>query len=374
MLLPNEPSAFDGGGKNIVVSIRSASTEEHVLDTPKRNKIILVPAALIIGLVVAIGLPTNWQKIHAWIAPRPLQLQKLSLAVNPYPGSGLPHLAAAKGYFADEGLEVSFQPYTSGRDSLKASLEKQADLATVADMPVMYATMKKQPVAIVATIFTASRSYGVVARRSSGVVTLADLKDKIIGVTSGTDGHFVLGTLLARDRLLLNQVKLENLAPEEMQAALLSGKVDAISTWEPWLGAASRALGTEAVEFRSDPGFVIEFNLAGRADWVSANQGKIQSLLRALLRAKHFVDEKPKEAHELIAARMKIDPGTFSTGAANYRFVVQLEQNLLITLEDQARWAIQNKFSDQTVVPNFLNAIDMAALTAVQANAVKIVR
>lgn len=344
------------------------------MDTPKRNKIILVPAALIIGLVAVLFWPIYGQTIKTWFAPAPLVQQKLSLAVNPYPGSGLPYLAAAKGYFAQEGLAVTFQSYTSGRDALKASLDKQADLATVADMPVMYATMKRQPVAIVASIFTASRSYWVLARHSRGVVTLADLKDKTIGVTSGTDGHFVLSTMLARHRLELNQVNIVNLVPEEMLAALQSGKVDAISTWEPWLGAASRALGADAVEFRTDPGFVIDFNLAGRADWISANQGKIQSLLRALLRAKRFAEEQPKEAHELITRHMKIDPATFEAGAAKYRFVVQLEQNLLIMLEDQARWAMQNKFSDQTVVPNFLSAIDTAALTAVQANAVKIVR
>ena len=71
---------------------------------------------------------------------------------------------------------------------------------------------------------------------------------------------------------------------------------------------------------------------------------------------------------------MKLDPGTFDRGEAKYRFVVQLEQNLPIMLEDQARWATQNKFSEQTAIPNFLNAIDTTALMAVQANAVKIVR
>lgn len=338
------------------------------MDTPKRDKILMVAISLMLGLLVA----WYWQTIIVWFTPIPQH--KLSLAVNPYPGNGLAYLAAAKGYFAQEGLDVTFQPYTSGRDALKASLEKQADLATVAVMPVMYATMKRQPVAIVATIFTASRAYGVLAMRSRGIATLPDLKDKTIGVTFGTDGHFVLSTMLARDRLALNQVRVENLPPEKMLAALQSGNVDAITTWEPWLSAAKLALGADALEFRSDSSFVIDYNLAGRADWIAANPDKTQRLLRALLRAKHFADEHPREAHATIVSLMKLAPSTFETGEANYRFVVQLEQNLLIMLEDQARWAIQNKFSEPAAMPNFLNAIDMTALMAVQADAVKLVR
>lgn len=340
------------------------------MDTLRRNKVLLVGAVLILGSVLV----WQWQTIRTWFAPIPIPRYKLSLAVTNYPGAGLPYLAAAKGYFAQEGLDVTLQPYTSGRDALRASLEKKADLATVADMPVMYATMNGQLVSIIATIFTANRAYGVLARRDHGIVTLADLKDKTIAVTFGSDGHFVLSTMLARHRLELNQVRIENLPPEEMLAALQSGKVDAISTWEPWLNAAKRTLGTDGLVFRSDRGFVLDYNLAGRTDWVAVNPGKTQRLLRALLRAKRFIDERPQEAKDLIVALMKLEPDTFNTGEPNYRFVVQLEQSVPIMLEDQARWAIQNKLSDQTVMPNFLNSIDMTALMAVQADAVKIVR
>lgn len=336
------------------------------MDTAKRKAVV---SALIVGLILAF----YWQSIVAWLVPTLPPQQKITLAVTTYPGSGLPYLALAKGYFSHEGLDVRLQPYTSGRDALNATLEKQADLGTVADIPVMYSTMSGQPVSIVATIFTAGRAYGVIARRDSAIADLADLKGKVVGVTSRTDGHFVLSTMLARHRLLLNQVHIENMPPEKMLMALQNGEVDAVSTWEPWLSAAKQMLGENGVEFRTDGGFVLDYNLAGRADWVVANQDKIQRLLRALLQAKRFADENPQEAHAMITAGMKIDPATFDAVGPTYRFVVQLDQNLLIMLEDQARWAMQNKFSDQTVTPNFLKTINMDALTAVQTDAVKIV-
>ena len=69
-----------------------------------------------------------------------------------------------------------------------------------------------------------------------------------------------------------------------------------------------------------------------------------------------------------------MDRASLDALGTNYQFVVQLDQNLLIMLEDQARWAIQNKLTEQTVIPNFLSVISMDALTAVSPDAVTIVR
>ncbi|HLA34549.1 MAG TPA: NrtA/SsuA/CpmA family ABC transporter substrate-binding protein [Rhodocyclaceae bacterium] len=307
-------------------------------------------------------------------SPLPPQ-EKLTIAVNNiYPGSGLLYVAAKQGYFTQEGLDVTFQPHSSGRDALKAALDKRAELGTVADIPVMFAAVAGQPVSIVATLYTASRTHGIVARRDRGIAGIADLKNKVVGVTLRTDSHFVLSTMLARQRIALSEVRIEDLAPEAMLTALQSGKVDAVSTWEPGLSTASKALGENGVEFRSEKRFVFNFNLAGQTDWVKANPGKIQGLLRALLRAKRFADEKPQQARTMIVDAIKMDPGIFTAIGPHYHFVVQLNQNLLLMLEDQARWAIQTKLTDRTVIPNFLDHIYMDPLTAVQADAVTIVR
>jgi NitT/TauT family transport system substrate-binding protein len=97
--------------------------------------------------------------------------------------------------------------------------------------------------------------------------------------------------------------------------------------------------------------------------------------LRALLRSKRFADENPQAARAIIVAAMKEDPGVFDTIGSNYRFVVQLDQSLLIMLEDQARWAIEHKLTGgRTTMPNFFGMVAADALTAVNHDAVTIVR
>lgn len=336
----------------------------------KNSKLLISVLFISAGLTLFI----SWQSIASWMSSTYAQKQKITLALTKYPGSGLIYLALEKGYFAQEGLDVNLQTYSSGRDALAATQDGRADLGTVADLPVIYANMKGQKISIVATIFNARQSYGVIARRDRGIQRFGDLKEKKIGVTLRTDGHYVFSTMLARHQISLNQVQIEDLPPEKMMEALLSGEVDAVSTWEPWLKDFSQALDKNGIEFRSIGNFVLNYNLAGRSDWISNNPNQVQSLLKALLKAKNFVEENPQEAFTLIAKVMNIKRSVFDTVGPNYKYVVHLDQNLLIMMEEQARWAIENNFTDQTNIPNFLNSIDRRALTTVQPDAVKIVR
>jgi len=53
-------------------------------------------------------------------------------------------------------------------------------------------------------------------------------------------------------------------------------------------------------------------------------------------------------------------------------FSVSLDQAMIITMEDEARWAIKIKLTDQTKIPNYLNFIYFNALEKVKKDAVTI--
>jgi len=50
-----------------------------------------------------------------------------------------------------------------------------------------------------------------------------------------------------------------------------------------------------------------------------------------------------------------------------------LDQSLVLALEDEARWAIKNKLTSKTKVPNYLNHIHLDALKSVAPSAVTII-
>jgi NitT/TauT family transport system substrate-binding protein len=56
------------------------------------------------------------------------------------------------------------------------------------------------------------------------------------------------------------------------------------------------------------------------------------------------------------------------------KFTLFLDQALIVSLEDQARWAIKNKLTDATKAPNYLNYIYFDALEAVKPKSMTIIR
>ena len=99
-------------------------------DAKRKNTLI---AATLLLTVLFAGL--IWQaNLTQVTAPAP-DRQKITIATaSTYLGSGLLYLAQNQGYFAQQGLDVTLAPYTSGRDALNAhDLEPLRKLAHGAD-------------------------------------------------------------------------------------------------------------------------------------------------------------------------------------------------------------------------------------------------
>jgi NitT/TauT family transport system substrate-binding protein len=343
-----------------------------MIDKPARFSI---KDAMIGTLILAAILAAS----YAWMARTPPEQsagppEPITIAANTrYAGTGLVFAGQMKGYFANEGLNVTLQPYTTGKSALDAVVEGRADLATVADIPIMFAVTKGQPVSVVATIFTVEKDPGIIGRRDKGILTLASLKGKRIGVTLGTSGHFVLDTFLIRQKLSTDDVTLRDLQPEELSEALAKGEVDAIATWEPYLGALRTQLGENGMIFYGDGIYELAFNIAGRRDYVVSHPGTIKKLLRALVHAERFCEEEPDAARRIIAGAINVSLENLQGLWPTYRFNVALNQSLLLALEDQTRWAIKNQLIARPDMPNYLNSLYLDGLKAVKPESVTVI-
>ena len=330
----------------------------------------------IAGLLIVVAVLAG---AYAWIARTSpshpaAPLESVTIATDTeYAGSCPILVAQEKGYFASEGVLVAIQPHNSGKAALHAALQGHANLATSADLPIMFAAMKGQPVYVVATIFKTEKDHGIVGRRDRGVVTPDSLKGKRIGVTLGTSGHFVLDAFLNRQRLSVREVTVRDLKPEEISAALVGGEVDAVATWEPFLGASLAGVGTNGVIFPGEGVYELVFNIAGTRDYAISHPETIKKILRAAVGGARFCKDAPDAAREIVAKAMKTDAAKLKELWPSYRFNVSLDQSLVLALEDETRWAIKNKLTDGTDMPNYLNHVHLDALLAVSPAAVTVI-
>jgi ABC-type nitrate/sulfonate/bicarbonate transport system substrate-binding protein len=301
-------------------------------------------------------------------------LQKVTFAYTYQPQSTLAHVAMEKGYFLEEGLDVQPLMRAFGKEALQAVLENKADFATVAETPVMFSGLRGDKIVVIANIEASTTNNAIVARRAAGISKPRDLRGKRVGFTPGTTSDFFLDSYLTANGMTRQDIHPIALKPDEMQEAMLAKKVAAVSTWNYPLTIIKQQLGDDGLVFYDRQIYTETFNIAAQQDFVQQNPEATKSFLRALLKAENFVARNPDEAQAIMAAATKIDKTLIHDvwNAFNYRVV--LDQKLLITLEDEARWAMKNKLTDKTVMPNYGHYIHGDSLKAVRPEAVSLNR
>jgi len=300
-------------------------------------------------------------------------LENVTIANFMYTGSCSLIAAQAKGYFVNEGVQVSSQVYSTGKAALDAMFGGTADLGISGDMPVMFAVMNRQPLAVIATIVRGDNVTQIIGRKDRGISTPASLKGKRIGVSIGTAGHFMLDVFLTRQKMSSSDVTLRDYKTEDLAGALARDEIDAASTWEPAVSEIQTRLGANGVSFQAGDLYIPVLNISGTQAYVASHTKTLEKVLRGLIRGDDFCRDNPVEARELIGAYFKFDPNTLVTTWSDYRFRVSLDQSLVLQLEDEARWAINNKLTKRSDMPNYLDHIDLSALQAVAPAAVTVI-
>lgn len=277
-------------------------------------------------------------------------------------------------YFAQQGVDLVNQPYAIGLQALEAVISGKADLAMVADTPVMFAIMRGADLSIVATTYS-SRSYmALVARGDHGIATPADLRGKKIGYVPSTSGHFFLYSFLLGHGLSDERTQKIVITPAESVSMIGSGALDALISWEPTLSEAKAAIGNSAVVFHGPEFYTTRFSLVGRSEYVRSHQAELKALIRGLQTSNQFIRDQPEKA-QLLATRhigSHSSKGVAALVPADY--LISLEQAQLITLEDQARWALKEGLVSPQPVPNFLRHMDTSTLVEIAPNEVTLVR
>ncbi len=235
---------------------------------------------------------------------------------------GLVLIANEKRYFDDEGVKADISYQDAGRFCLDSLVAGSADMATIVEVNIAYIAFSTTTDVTTLSGLVESSSFGTVARKSSGVEKLGDLRGKRVAFSSGTGGEPYAYRFLERAGLKPNDIQLRKLQPKALQGALVAKEVDAICTWDPWVETSRKVLGDDAIVFVDPEAYTGYILLAAHRAWAEQHPREADAVLKALKRAEEYVRSNPAEARAVIAKATSIPPDILEAQWNQYKFAV----------------------------------------------------
>lgn len=282
-------------------------------------------------------------------------------------------VAQDRGYFAGHGLEVSIKKYPSGKLALKVMFAGEADLATTATTPVVFTSFERLDFSLLATFVYSHSDTQIIAYSEAAIEKGTDLKGKRIGVDLETTGQFFLGLFLTYNALAISDVEMVDINTADLPTALQNREVDAIAVWQPYAYRAKQILQDAANQLPDYNVYRTTFNLVTTDSYAKQHPGTLERVLKAVIEAAAFIKDNPQESIAVVSESLELDTEEVTTLWGSYIFEVFLDQELLLGLADEARWAIENGLVEKKEVPDFFKRIYLEPLEAVKPEAITLI-
>jgi putative hydroxymethylpyrimidine transport system substrate-binding protein len=270
-------------------------------------------------------------------------------------------VAKEKGYFKEQGLDVTFLAPANPNDPPKIVAAGKADIAVSYQHQHQMHVDQGLPLVRIATI-VATPLNSLVVLADSDIKTIADLKGKTIGYSVGGFETMLLQVMLAKADLQIEDVRLVNVN-FSLSPSLFAGKTDAVI-------GAFRNFELNQMDIEKRPGrafYVEEYGIPAYDELILvANKERIgdknlRKFVNALEAGVQFLLNHPEESWELFVKgerselndelnkrawadtlpRFALRPGALDKNRYN-RFAEFLrEQNMVKSVPPLESWAVE---------------------------------
>ena len=298
---------------------------------------------------------------------------RLGVPFVPFELAGLVLLADEQGLFEKSGIRVTFVDLQSSPKVLRALRQGQMDMAIASEFPYVKNHIEDGELTIIASIAEWDSAV-LIGWKDRGIHTPSDLKGKTVAVQMGGVPEFFLGRYLLYHGLVLEDIQVVNLDLLEIPEAFLSGVADATVHKRSVVAGMVAALGDKAVSWSIQSDQNMYGLVVSKPLYVQKNSNTVQRFVKAIREAESFLKAYPEEALNLIARRTKMNEDVRKYELPNTRYELALRQELLMAMEDEAAWLIENGYVESQEVPDFLDSIHFEALEAAKPEGIRMIR
>ena len=230
-----------------------------------------------------------------------------------------------QGYFEEVGLTVEPFEFQGGPAEIAAMASGDIDISQIGHGAH---SLCIQGEAVVFAFDQLSQADAVVANKSKGIETAADLKGKTVAVSSGTSSEIILQFVLQDAGLTMDDIETVEMNVEGMTTALLSGQIDAAATWSPNTVTIEQALGDDYLvlgtnnDYTDQAAFPSSFICT--PEYAEANQDILVRFSQAILKAQVYRAANIEEVAKTLAADLDAPEDTMllAVGEGNWQGAV----------------------------------------------------
>jgi NitT/TauT family transport system substrate-binding protein len=333
-----------------------------------KKTIVLATVLLVSVVIISSFVYLNSQKTYSG------QIESINVAYSPFESLTLFWVAENQDFFSQNGLNVTSHKYDTGSSALGGVLNGKADIVVgTTEFPLAANILNGAQIRTISSIAKSEFVY-LVARADRGISEISDLKGKTIGTTFGTISHFYLGRFLELNGISVQDVDLIDLkTPAEWVNAVVDGSVDAVATAQPYVESAKEGLGNNAVVWSIQSSQPLYAQAIATDTWIASHPELVVRFLRSLLQAEDFAINHASEAKEIVKNQMDLSDAYANKMWSQNQFSLSLDQSLILAMQDESQWLIQNNLTNANDLPNFNDYLYLNGLKSVKPGAVNII-
>jgi taurine transport system substrate-binding protein len=252
------------------------------------------------------------------------------LTVAYFPGWPTTHqVGEEKGWFNKAiGMDVQFREFDTGSAMAAAMLSGDVKVAySMGVIPFVIAVTKGAPLDLVGVAVTYSENDNCVVRDESGIDSPLDLRGKTVGVPFGTVSHYKMLKTFENIGVDVGTMKVVDMAPPDIAAAMSRGDVDMGCGWEP---ALSRMLenGRLLISAKEQESWglkVFDVIVVNR-EFANKNPEKVSAFLATVDQSTDFYQANKDQSIGIISKRAGISEEQTRSIMAKFGFPKRDEQ------------------------------------------------
>lgn len=230
-------------------------------------------------------------------------------------------LAQKKGYFEDEGLDVTIGEGNGSGTTTKLIGNKSDDIGYGDSATVAKAIATGVPVKVVGVMFQKS-PLGTIYNVDSGIKEPKDLEGARIGDTPGSGTSQIFPAFLGLAGVDKSKIQIVNVDPSSLNQTLLTGRIDGFNSYPmenvPILNA--KGGNVDSIEWADYGLSMLGTGVIVNKDTLKERPEIVRSFLKALVRGWEYSQEHPEEAVDaLLEAYPKAAGGDRNTALEQFR-------------------------------------------------------